>query len=152
MPSSPTMRYVIVHGLCVHIMCPCMQLLKPRLTRTCTGTCKWPLMGSFFFLLFLYRSLFRALIYLLVLPSADAAGMSQSRPWRIMLEKVADSAFFAPKLAEPYKPYGGQFLVSRCRGNEGLSQSPQPVLVAIFSTSKEGCWSFRSFHTSLATL
>ena len=27
-----------------------------------------------------------------------------------MLEKVADSAFFAPKLAEPYKPYGGQFL------------------------------------------
>ena len=34
----------------------------------------------------------------------------QSRPWRIMLEKVADSAFFAPKLAEPYKPYGGQFL------------------------------------------
>ena len=32
------------------------------------------------------------------------------RPWRIMLEKVADSAFFAPKLAEPYKPYGGQFL------------------------------------------
>ena len=32
------------------------------------------------------------------------------RPWRIMLEKVADSAFFAPKLAELYKPYGGQFL------------------------------------------
>ena len=27
-----------------------------------------------------------------------------------MLEKVADSAFFAPKWAEPYKPYGGQFL------------------------------------------
>ena len=27
-----------------------------------------------------------------------------------MLEKVADSALFAPKLAEPYKPYGGQFL------------------------------------------
>ena len=35
---------------------------------------------------------------------------SRFRPWRIMLEKVADSAFFAPKLAEPYKPYGGQFL------------------------------------------
>ena len=27
-----------------------------------------------------------------------------------MLEKVADSAFFEPKLAEPYKPYGAQFL------------------------------------------
>ena len=27
-----------------------------------------------------------------------------------MLEKVADSAFFAPKFSEPYKPYGGQFL------------------------------------------
>ena len=32
------------------------------------------------------------------------------RPWRIMLEKVADSAFFAPNSAEPYKPYGVQFL------------------------------------------
>ena len=32
------------------------------------------------------------------------------RPWRIMLEKVADSARKAVKLAEPYKPYGGQFL------------------------------------------
>ena len=28
----------------------------------------------------------------------------------IMLEKVADSARKAVKLAEPYKPYGGQFL------------------------------------------
>ena len=32
------------------------------------------------------------------------------RHWRIMLEKVADSARKAVKLAEPYKPYGGQFL------------------------------------------
>ena len=35
---------------------------------------------------------------------------TQLRPWRIMLEKVADSARKAVKLAEPYKPYGGQFL------------------------------------------
>ena len=34
----------------------------------------------------------------------------QSRPWRILLEKVADSARKAVKLAEPYKPYGVQFL------------------------------------------
>ena len=32
------------------------------------------------------------------------------RDERIMLEKVADSARKAVKLAEPYKPYGGQFL------------------------------------------
>ena len=32
------------------------------------------------------------------------------RHWRIMLEKVADSARKVMKLAEPYKPYGGQFL------------------------------------------
>ena len=31
------------------------------------------------------------------------------RHWRIMLEKVADFARKAVKLAEPYKPYGGQF-------------------------------------------
>ena len=34
----------------------------------------------------------------------------RTRHWRIMLEKVADSARKAVKLAEPYKPYGGQFL------------------------------------------
>ena len=33
-----------------------------------------------------------------------------NRGVRIMLEKVADSARKAVKLAEPYKPYGGQFL------------------------------------------
>ena len=32
------------------------------------------------------------------------------RDRRILLEKVADSARKAVKLAEPYKPYGGQFL------------------------------------------
>ena len=35
---------------------------------------------------------------------------SNTRHWRIMLEKVADSARKAVKLAEPNKPYGGQFL------------------------------------------
>ena len=35
---------------------------------------------------------------------------SATRHWRIMLEKVADFARKAVKLAEPYKPYGGQFL------------------------------------------
>ena len=44
------------------------------------------------------------------LPQSFGCFQSITRPWRIMLEKVADSAFFAPKLAEPYKPYGGQFL------------------------------------------
>ena len=34
----------------------------------------------------------------------------RSRGVRILLEKVADSARKAVKLAEPYKPYGGQFL------------------------------------------
>ena len=33
-----------------------------------------------------------------------------TRHWRIMLEKVTDSARKAVKLADPYKPYGGQFL------------------------------------------
>ena len=33
-----------------------------------------------------------------------------TRGVRTMLEKVADSARKAVKLAEPYKPYGGQFL------------------------------------------
>ena len=42
-------------------------------------------------------------------PGADEI-MTGSRHWRIMLEKVADSARKAVKLAEPYKPYGGQFL------------------------------------------
>ena len=36
--------------------------------------------------------------------------MAGTRGVRIMLEKVADSARKAVKLAEPYKPYGGQFL------------------------------------------
>ena len=36
-----------------------------------------------------------------------------ARGVRIMLEKVADSARKAVKLAEPYKPYGGQFLEFR---------------------------------------
>ena len=35
---------------------------------------------------------------------------SPTRHWRIMLEQVADSARKAVKLAEPYEPYGGQFL------------------------------------------
>ena len=34
----------------------------------------------------------------------------RTRDRRILLEKVADSARKAAKLAEPYKPYGGQFL------------------------------------------
>ena len=34
----------------------------------------------------------------------------QTRDQRILLEKVADSARKAVKLAEPYKPYGGRFL------------------------------------------
>ena len=34
----------------------------------------------------------------------------RTSPWRILLEKVADSARKAVKLAESYKPYGGQFL------------------------------------------
>ena len=35
---------------------------------------------------------------------------ASDRGVQIMLEKVADSARKAVKLAEPYKPYGGQFL------------------------------------------
>ena len=41
---------------------------------------------------------------------AVGTGEFCSKRWRILLEKVADSARKAVKLAEPYKPYGGQFL------------------------------------------
>ena len=37
-------------------------------------------------------------------------GLFRGRDRRILLKKVADSARKAVKLAEPYKPYGGQFL------------------------------------------
>ena len=42
----------------------------------------------------------------------DAIQCVDDRDRRILLEKVADSARKAVKLAEPYKPYGGQFLES----------------------------------------
>ena len=52
-------------------------------------------------------SLEYSLVFQRVLESPILALVS---PQRIMLEKVADSARKAVKLAEPYKPYGGQFL------------------------------------------
>ena len=48
-------------------------------------------------------------VYLTVLYGLKPDAMA-FRGMRIMLEKVADSARKAVKLAEPYKPYGGQFL------------------------------------------
>ena len=70
----------------------------------------------------------------------------QSRTWRIMLEKVADSARKAVKLAEPYKPYGGQFL-EFC----SISLSTYQTCMKLTRKSTEFCQFFCRHYPSRPT-
>ena len=70
-----------------------------------------------------------------------------ARHWRIMLEKVADSARKAVKLAEPYKPYGGQFL-EFC----SISLSTYQTCMKLTRKSTEFCQFFCRHYPQRPTL
>ena len=66
---------------------------------------------------------------------------------RIMLEKVADSARKAVKMAEPYKPYGGQFL-EFC----SISLSTYQTCMNLTRKSTEFCQLFSRHYPHMPTL
>ena len=67
--------------------------------------------------------------------------------WQILLEKVADSAREAVKLAEPYKPYGGQFL-EFC----SISLSTYQICINLPEKSTEFCQFFCRHYPLVPTV